>query len=168
MDREYIEAEEKVFAEPSRSYLLAQIDVGGGDDPHVDTPGMAVAQPLEFTLLQHAQQLSLRHGAERCDLVEEERPAVGAFEAAGPALHRAGVRASLDAEELRLDQLLGDRRTIERCERPFMAGTEPMQRAREDLFTHTAFAEEEHGGLRGGDAFDLGQDGIEARRNPDQ
>jgi hypothetical protein len=46
-------------------------------------------------------------GGHVADLVEEDRSAVGGDELAGLLAHRAGERALLVAEELRLDQLFG-------------------------------------------------------------
>ena len=37
----------------------AQIDVGGGDHAHIHVPDLVAAQPLEFAILQDAQQLHL-------------------------------------------------------------------------------------------------------------
>ena len=76
------------------------------------------AEPLELALLQHAQELRLRRQAHLADLVEEQHAAGGQLDLARLGLLRAGERAALVAEELRLEQLLGQRRAVQRDERP--------------------------------------------------
>ena len=78
-------------------------------DAHVDLDAARPAEPLEPPLLQHAQQLDLRRRRDVTDLVEEQRAAVGHLEATGLRRHRAGERALLVAEELALEQRLGQR-----------------------------------------------------------
>ena len=52
------------------------------------------------------------------DLVEEEHAAVGLLDAARLGADGAGERAALVAEQLRLEQLIGQRRAVDRDERP--------------------------------------------------
>ena len=59
------------------------VAVGGGDHAHVDAARRRAADAQHLALLQHAQQLGLEVGADLADLVEEQRAAVGALEAAG-------------------------------------------------------------------------------------
>ena len=95
----------------------AQVHVGGGQDAHVDPAGLAGAEPLELAALQHAQELDLAGRREVADLVEEQRAAVGRLEAADAALDRAGEGARLGAEELALQQLVGQRARVHLHER---------------------------------------------------
>ena len=75
------------------------------------------AERLDRPLLQHAQQLGLRRQRHLGDLVEQQRAAVGRLEAAVAALDRAGERAALVAEQLRLEQRLRERRAVDGDER---------------------------------------------------
>ena len=50
------------------------------------------------------------------DLVQKERPAVRLLESSAPHLLRAGERAALVAEELALEQLLGNGAAVDRQE----------------------------------------------------
>ncbi len=75
------------------------------------------AERAERPLLQHAQQLGLRGRRHLGDLVEEQRAAVGEFEAALAARDGAGERALLVAEQLALEQRVRDGRAVERHER---------------------------------------------------
>ena len=78
---------------------------------------LAAADARELALLQHAQQLRLQAERHVADLVEEEGAAGGGLELADAALGGAGERAALVAEELALEQLVRDRRAVERDER---------------------------------------------------
>ena len=98
-------------------HRLERVDVGGGDDPHVDVLLGAAAEAPERALLQHAQQLDLRRRHHLGDLVEEQRAAVRELEAAQPPLDGAGERALLVAEELALEQRFRDGRAVDRDER---------------------------------------------------
>src|SRR5690606_36828610 len=88
------------------------------DDPHVDLAHVAAADAEHLAFLQHAQELGLELGTDLADLVEEERAAVGALEAAGAARHRTGERAALVTEELAIEQALGEHLAVDGDERP--------------------------------------------------
>jgi hypothetical protein len=113
--REHVEAVVQVRAEPPCFDLERQVAVGRGDDPHVDLTGRS-RRPRTLALLQRAQQLGLQRERHLADLVEQQRAAVG--RAKKPSLaRRAGERALLVAEQLALEQRLGDRRAVDRDER---------------------------------------------------
>ena len=86
--------------------------VGRGDHAHVDADQFAAADAEELALRQHAQQPRLQRRRHVADLVEEQRAAVGLFEAADVALAGAGERAGLVAEQFAFQQL---RRESRRC-----------------------------------------------------
>ena len=69
-------------------------------------------------------------GEQVADLVEEEGAAVGQLEAALLAAGRAGEGALLVAEQLGLEQGLGERRAVHRDERPARARLERSWMAR--------------------------------------
>ncbi len=72
--------------------------------------GSAAPTGVHAALLQHAQQARLHRQRHVADLVEEQRAAVGLLDAAdGAFLARAGEGAADVAEELGLDQVLGNR-----------------------------------------------------------
>ena len=105
-DRDHAEAEVEILAERALLDLLLEVLVGRGDDADVDLDRPRRSEALDFALLQHAQDLGLRLRAHVADFVEEDRAAVGLLELADLLLGRAGERALLVAEQLRLDQLL--------------------------------------------------------------
>ena len=121
-DRDDVQAEVEVLAEPARPDLARQVLVGRREHAHVHPDARRAADRLDDLLLQHAQHLGLRLQAHVADLVEEERAAVGELELAAPVGDRAGERAAHVAEQLALDQLLGDRRAVDLDERAARAG----------------------------------------------
>src|SRR5690606_10101814 len=99
----------QVLAEKALVDEAAQLLVGGRDDADIRLDGRAPSDSRVFTLLKHAQQTRLRLHRHVANFVEEERAALGLFEATGRTLLRAGERALLVAEEFRLDQVTRDR-----------------------------------------------------------
>jgi hypothetical protein len=65
------------------------------------------AETLELALFEHAQQLRLTVERHLADLVEKQHAAIGLLDAPGLGRDRAGERAALVAEQLRLEQLIG-------------------------------------------------------------
>ena len=99
------------------SALGAQVGVGGGDHADVDVARGRGADALEFAGLEHAQQLRLLAERNVGDLVEEERAAVGEFEATDAVGARVGEGALDVAEELALEGALGERAGVDGDER---------------------------------------------------
>ena len=75
-----IQAVVEIFAKRAFLDRLFEIDIGGGDDAHIDLAACRVTQRREFALLDDAQQLRLRLGRDVADLIEKDRAAVGDFE----------------------------------------------------------------------------------------
>ena len=78
------------------------------------------------------------------DLVEKQRAAMRQLETARLARVGAGERALLVAEQLGLEQRLGNRGAVDGDERPVVARAERVQRAREQLLAGAALALEQH------------------------
>ena len=120
--------------------FLLEVLVRGGDhaDVHLDRPRRS--EPLDFAFLQHAQHLGLRLRAHVADFVEEDRAAVGLLELADLLLGRAGERALLVAEQLRLDQLLGNRGAVHLHEPLAAAQAVAVDGPRDELLADAALA----------------------------
>jgi hypothetical protein len=110
------------------------------------------------TLLQHAQELGLQLGLERGDLVQEQRAAVGQLEASQLALEGAGERALLVAEQLGLDQRVGDGGRVHGHERLVASRALPVDGAGDQLLAGAALAGDQHRGRR---ARDVGHEMVE-------
>src|SRR5262249_58658099 len=93
------------------------------------------AEPGERSVLEEAQELHLHRRRDLADLVEEEGPALGDLDVSGLALAGAGEGALLAAEELALEEGLGQRGAVNLDEGPARAragvvdGPRPGRRA---------------------------------------
>ena len=82
-------------------------------------------------------------------------------------LHRAGERSTYVAEELALEELAWDRRTVHLDQRPLMARAQSMHGARHEFFAGSAFARDEHMGIRWRHRLDRLRETDEGRRRSD-
>jgi hypothetical protein len=146
--RDDVEAIVEVLAKQPLLDALAQVHVGGGHHPHVHLDRAGAAEPFDLAFLQRAQELGLHGQRQVAHLVEEEGAAIGALEAPGAALQRAGVGALLGAEELGLEDALRQRRRVHRHERPAGARRQRVDGPRHQLLAGAALAEQKHGGRR--------------------
>ncbi len=103
-----VEAIEQVLAELPLVDEMPQAPVGGGDDPDVDRrPRPLGADLLQLAGLEEAQQHALHPQRHLADFVEEHGALVRHLELAGLVAIRPGEAALDVAEELRLEQRLG-------------------------------------------------------------
>ena len=79
--------------------------------------GLVAADPLEGTVLQHAQNFGLRGQAHVADFIEENRAAVALLEFADALTLRAGERAFFVAEKFAFEKVLGNGGAIDGEER---------------------------------------------------
>ena len=116
LEHQHVEAEREVVAERAAIEQVVQARAGGGDDAHVALALAPATDRPVAVILQEAQQRYLGPYRQRIDLVEEQRAAFGHRDEAGPGFARVGVGAALGAEQLALDQAIGQRAAIERNE----------------------------------------------------
>ena len=74
----------QILPKPVLRDHVPQVSVRGCDDPHINLKGMAAANPLELTELQHTQQFRLQFDVQFPDLVEKEGAAIRLLKSAGP------------------------------------------------------------------------------------
>ena len=141
-----VEPVEQVLAELARLDQLGQVAVGGGDDAHVHLDRVGRADPLDLALLQHAQQLHLGGERDVADLVEEDGAAVGGVEEALLVALRAGEGALHVAEELRLEERLGEGAAVQGHEGMALARAAGVEGAGHQLLAGAALAGDEHRG----------------------
>ncbi len=144
---DHVEAEVQVLAEAAGGDLCRQVAVRGGEDAHVDAHRAAAAEAVDLALLDGAQQLGLQAGVHLADLVEQQRAAVGRLELAEAAGDGAAERALLVAEQLALQQVLGNGGAVQGHERTSSAARAAVDVAGEHLLAGAALPGDEHRGL---------------------
>src|SRR5207302_3667230 len=132
------------FAEASLGYFLLEIAVGRGHDSGVHLDRLVRADARDFPFLEHAQQLCLCRERQIADFVQEQRPASGRLERALAGGVGARERAALVAEQLALDELVRQRRAVERNEWALGIRAEPVQLARDQLLARPTLTDHEH------------------------
>ncbi len=167
-EREDRDAVVEVLAERAVLERLQRALVGGRDHPDVHRDLRLPPDPPEPSVLENPKELHLGGRAHLRDLVEEERPAVGELEAAGPASRGAGERALLVPEDLALEQGLRDRRAVHGDERSATAPGVVVDRARHQLLARSALTEHEDRRVGRCDLLDLAGDLLHRRRACDQ
>ena len=138
----------EILAEVAGADLLLQVAVGRGDDADVDLLRLALADALELALLEHPQQLDLQLGAHAGDFVEEDGAAVGGLEAAGLVLDGPGERPLDVAEQLALQQALGQRPAVDPHVGAVGPPAEAVQGAGDHLLAGAGLAHQQHAGRR--------------------
>jgi hypothetical protein len=89
VDRDDAQTVVKVLPEAARPDRLVEVLVRRRDDPRLDRPRAALADPLELPLLEDAQELDLQVERDVPDLVEEDRAPAREIEAADAVADRA-------------------------------------------------------------------------------
>ena len=102
------------------------------------------AEAHELAFLEHAQQLGLDGRRHLADLVEEQHAVGRLLDAPGLGGHGAGERTALVAEQLRLEQLVGQRRAVDGHERTVAAARRVMDEPRDDFLAGARLAGQEH------------------------
>ncbi len=104
---------EQVVAEATFLDDAIEIAPRRGEDADIDPHGSIAAEPADLRALQGPQQLGLKRRVEITDLVDEERAAMGLLEDALAPRDRARERAPVVPEQLGLDEIRRDGRTVE-------------------------------------------------------
>jgi hypothetical protein len=144
------EAVVEVLAEAPLAHLLRQVLVRRRDDPHVGPERLRGAHAAELPALEHPEEPDLRLQRHLADLVEEDRPAVGLLEVARAALDGAGVGPLLGAEQLALDEALGDGPAVDHDHPPVATRRQLVDGVGDELLADAALAFEQHGDVHGG------------------
>src|SRR5215471_1321124 len=142
MDGHHVEPVIKVFAKLSLLDQVGEIAVGRGDEAHVDLHRRRASEPLELAFLQDAEELDLHLWRDVANLVEEERSFVGELHTTRLARGRASERPLLVTEQLALEQVVRERAAVQFHERLRAPRTREVKRARGELFSRAALAEQ--------------------------
>ena len=133
LDAEDVEPVVEIVAERALCHDLREVAVGGGDDAHVDLDRRRRADRQDLLRFDGAQQLHLQVERQIADLVEEDRAAARALEQAFLVGDRAGEGAAQVAEELALEQTLGNGAAVDGQKDLVARLAEVVDGARDDL-----------------------------------
>src|SRR5437867_2374754 len=75
-----VQAVKQIFPESSFLDFLAQIAVRSGNDPHIHLDDSLSTEPLDLSLLNHAQKIRLHVERKLTDFVQEDRAPMPFFE----------------------------------------------------------------------------------------
>ena len=166
--RDNVDSVVKIFAEaPSPGHLL-KIVVGGADQTKIDLAQRAAAEPLDHVVLEYAEEFGLEGQGKGGDFIEEESAAVGQFNLARAGFGGPGESAALAAEELGLDEVLGQGSAVQANVWLVCAGAESHDGASNQLFSRAAFAADQNIDIASGDLLDGIVDGTHRFASADE
>src|SRR5450631_2013869 len=99
----------------------------------VDRYQLVRSQPLDFSFLQHTQQLDLERHRQALDFIQEHRSPIRPLDFSYPPLVCTGEGAKFMAEDLAFEQLLGETTAVDRHELS-VAPTRMFMKAARDEF----------------------------------
>ncbi len=114
------------------------------EQPHLHRHLGGRADRAHGALLDRAQQLALHRQRQLADLVEQQGAAVRGLEEALAVLGGTGEGALAVAEELGLEQGLGDRTAVDRDEGLRRPRALRVDRARDELLAGAGLAADQH------------------------
>src|SRR6266566_3190738 len=150
----HVEAVVEVLPEAAGPHLALEVAVAGGDEAHVDRHREARAEGRHLALLDGAQELRLQGERDLRHLVEEEGAALGGAEDAVVVVHGAGERPAPVAEELAVEQRLGEPRAVDGDEGMGGECAPLVDGARDQLLSRAALAAHQDRALVPGDGVD--------------
>ncbi len=147
---------------------LAEVAVGGAEDPDIDAERLVLADAADLAALEEPEQLDLDALVQLADLVEEERAAVGDLEEALPVHVGAGEGPLAMSEQLALDEVLGQGPAVHRDEGTVGSAALVVQVPRDQFLAGAGLAQDHHGRVGRGDRLDQPADLLHDRRLADQ
>ena len=129
----------EILTEATRGNFGFQIAITRCNNPHIDRNFLLRTDRPNAPLLKHTQQLGLRGKRHFANFIKKQRAAASIVEQPLAALLGPSVGAFDVAEQLRFDQLGGNRSTIDRHKRAFGPIARLVQGARCHLLTGAGF-----------------------------
>ena len=143
-----VQPEVQVLAERAGGDLRLQVAIGRRHEPHVDARVRPVgADALDLAGLEEAEQHDLHPHAHLADFVEEHGAVRRHFEQARLVAVRAGEAAAHVAEQLGLEQRVGQAGAVDRDERSDGAEAALVNQAGDDFLADAGLAGDEDLGV---------------------
>ncbi len=144
-DADHVQAVQQILAEHVLFHAFFQRLVRGCDHAHIDAHGHLAADAIELAFGQYAQQAGLQLRRHVADFIEEQRAAVGLFEAAATQCIGAGERTFFVTEQFGLEQIRSECGRVQRDEGLAGARAVTMQGAGDQFLARAGFAGDQHG-----------------------
>ena len=139
--RDHVQAIKQVFSKRAIRAHLIEIAMRSRDDAHVHIHRLRRAHGPHRAVLQHTQQLRLKREWHVADFIEKQAAAIGRLKQSLLRGRSARKRTLGITEQLTLQQLLRDRRTVNRHERLGGSIARGVNRARQQLFSGARFTQ---------------------------
>ncbi len=163
-----VEPEQQILAKAPALHFLIQVGVGRRDHAHIHALGFGRSHALHFAYLQHAQHFGLEIQGHVGDFIQEQRAAVGQFEAAHAIGLGVGESAFDVPEQLAFKNALGQAARVDCDHRLRAARRDGVQRLGDNFLAGARLARNEHVGVRRPDARDHLQHRTHGLRLRDQ
>ncbi len=148
VDGKNIQTKEEIGSELLLGHHHFQIAVRRGNQARVGPKRARASQPLELPLLQDAEQFGLQFERNFSYFVQENRAAIGHFEAANPLRDRSCECAFLMSEQLAFQQARRNCRAVELDEGLRATGAQIMNGSRNQFFSRARFPINENRRIR--------------------
>src|SRR5947207_1176374 len=137
----------EVLAEFSLTHPITQRNVSCANDPRICLQHPFRTEPLELSVLEHAQNLYLRQRTHVRDFVEKNCALIREFEFTLHGLLCASERPFFVTEQLALQQRVAHRRSIKRNEWTLGASGGVVNGLRQQRFPGAGFAQQNNWNL---------------------
>ena len=146
----YFEAVVEIAPEFPLRDRLTKVAVGRGNQPDIDGDRFGATNPCHLPLFHDPQQPHLARKGHFADFIEKDGASLSLFEGALVLCLGVGESAFLVAEELVLQQVLGDGGTVDCPEGLIATWAVLMERSGDDIFASAALTRDQgiHGSWR--------------------
>jgi hypothetical protein len=147
-DRHHVETVEEILPEGPGRKPVPEILVRGREDPNIDAGlDSRTAQPLDLPRFQEAKEKALHAQAHLADFVQEHGAAVSHLETARSVTVRSREAPTLVSEEFRLEQAVGEGRTVDCDQRIRPPAAARVDQSGGDFFPGAALPRQENLGV---------------------
>ena len=146
-DVQHVQAKVEVPAEVAHLHQAPEVLVGGGDDPNVHPDGFLPPHPVELPFLQDPEELGLGGEGHLSDLVQEDGAVLGQLEESPPGIDGPGEGTLLVAEELALQERVGEGGHVHGDERLVPPGREGVDPPGDEFLAGAGLSRQEDSGV---------------------
>jgi hypothetical protein len=161
--RKYVQAIVEVASKFTALHHAFEVLVSCGHEAHVDAMGAPASEALEFLFLQNTEELRLQCQGDIPYFIKKQSSFVGQLETANLLCDRSCKSASLVAEEFALEQVEGNRGTVELDQGLAAAGTRVVDRVSDEFLAGASLSLNENRRVRRRHALGLIENDSKSR-----